>query len=627
MLRKDDDLITLTSYDGGYPASMLRYKLDGPPGENSPMCSPPMPPPAGKVHFFKDGWEGRDGWYNCTLAESASRDLGDSYDQFVKVGADNGSRDSLDKSHQGKRLYEQMGSKMFLVSRFDSNSSLTGHATLKRAKGPRHGSASAADSDLKEARQQPHHWSTPAVFTRGGEPRISRSSDSDSLESLPREKKMPRAARPSSLYESRVLAARAGLKPIKEQDSDPALRCSCEEEEDIDEVKCKVEEPKYSDEDSSYLHLDRSDSTRRSFVELLKGWEGGSDDKIGQPYDRHQRYSTSRQSTNAKGRVGSDSDNSVSPTLSVVSLSESESDSDIGRSLHGSCGSIKKLAVVPEDEKGTLFRAVSYLKSIDSESSSDEQRPTVISPPANYKDKRPPSVTHLDLSSLEHSDSLDELKACDPFYAGEAREPQSPSNASSGFCSIQVSSSETNSVQESPRETKRSAGSFSSSRSSGYSSGSARSSIDNNNKSANSPAKLQIPKKLSPCREATKEQRKLPKHDEPYEWDPSSSELEELESEGSIYNPKVFESLLDLQRRLGVDLDDSGSSRGSLDKLSTSELLKYSPPTSPTKYKVDSLSDAEKDERCSKLMREYKTTQKIKTAIASGSTVYRTWVL
>ena len=644
--RKEEDLITLTSRDGQYPAHMLRYieAVVGSPSNSSPADSPgDLSPvdlsPVEKVHYFGDGWETRDDWYDCTLGTPVSREVRDSYDQFCKTSNDNGSRDSLNKSHQGKRLYEQMGSKVFLVSKFDSNTSLQGYSTLKhpRFKAVREGGLREeglrpgmprlpkTDPNFKYARQQPHHWSTPAVFTRHLESRNNREgSDSDSVDSVPRDRRSRRAVRPHSLYGSNSLATRAELKPITEQDSDPKLRCVCEDDDDSDEVTCRFGGPKNS-EDSSYLHLDRSESNRLSFVEQLKSWDGGSDDSLGKPYDSHDRRTASAQPVEATERLGSDSENSISPAHSLVSLSESESDGEIGRKLHGSDGDVNRLSVVGESDKVNMYRAVSYLKSMDSESSSDDQLKG-ISPPPGYKDKRIQSVTNLDLSSLQHADSLDELKACDPFYTGDARDSRSPSNASSGFCSIQVSSSETNSAQESPRESiKRTSRSSGSSRSSGYSSvpGSLRSSLES--KGEVSSSKLELPGKLN-----TSEPRdpgKLPKHDEPYEWDPSSSELEELESEGSSYNPKAFENLLDLQRQLGVDLEDSGSSRGSLDKLSTSELLKYSPPVSPTKYKVDKLSDAEKNKRCSKLMQEYKTTRKIKNEIAAGSSIYRTWVL
>ena len=103
-----------------------------------------------------------------------------------------------------------------------------------------------------------------------------------------------------------------------------------------------------------------------------------------------------------------------------------------------------------------------------------------------------------------------------------------------------------------------------------------------------------------------------------------------LDTEGASYDPKVYEDLMMLQQEMGVNLDGSDSSRESLkemEKLSNTELLNYSPELSPKKYKVDQLSDAEKDQRCSKLMEEYKTNKKLQNVRASGSHVYRSWDL
>lgn len=86
-----------------------------------------------------------------------------------------------------------------------------------------------------------------------------------------------------------------------------------------------------------------------------------------------------------------------------------------------------------------------------------------------------------------------------------------------------------------------------------------------------------------------------------------------------------------MQQAMGVNLDGSDSSRESLKemaKLSNSEMMTYSPRMSPSKFKVDLYSDEEKDQRCTKLMAEYKTNKKLQDVKARpGSQIYRTWDL
>ncbi|KAJ7330682.1 hypothetical protein OS493_022297 [Desmophyllum pertusum] len=314
----------------------------------------------------------------------------------------------------------------------------------------------------------------------------------------------------------------------------------------------------------------------------------------------------------------------------MVSLSETESDREIARKLYDNKPSDMTNGTHQSDSVA-VPRAVSKLKSVDSESSSDEQgkpgtrdRSRKPSPPV-YKEKRPPSVTNLNLNPNERVDSMDQLKICDPYFQERHRVSRSSSNASSGICSVLVSSSETNSI-ESPRDrSKRS--SLSSDRtstdraSSGY--GSSRDSYDNPDRlRPEDYSKAHAQRRLNGAR--------FSRLDDPYELDPSSSEMDELETEGASYNPQVYEDLMTLQQEMGVNLEGSDSSRESLkemEKLSNSELLKYSPDVSPPKYKADVLSDSEKDKRCSKLMAEYKTNKKLHHVKSSGSQVYRSWDL
>ncbi|XP_020602989.1 protein turtle homolog B-like isoform X2 [Orbicella faveolata] len=641
-LKREEDLI-LTGHDGRYSGDMLRYaKLVT---SASPPRSPENSSEDEKVHYFGD-LESRDGqsaWYDCTLAKPASREVRDSFDQFCK--SDVGSRDSIlsHKSPPGfgrKASFEHLGSQAYAAQKFGSNHSLPDKRDSSLFRNPRFQPIQEElprDRDVPRGnatlgRRQPHHWSTPAVFSRRQDSNNNsdgKGSDSDSGDSSSRGRK-GRRHRPHSLYEGK-------LRPISEQDSDSKLRCTCDDEEESDEgLKYPAHKGregsgtlslgrKVPDTESSYLHLERADSQRLSFTEQLKGWSEAS--LKGEPYDKHSK------NKNPVSPLDTDSENSVSPALSMVSLSETESDREIARNLYDSQPStVTNGSLTRQTDAIALPRAVTKLRSVDSESSSDEQgrsgvrdRSRKPSPPV-YKDKKPPSVTDLNLNPMERADSMDQLKICDPFFQQRRRVSRSSSNASSGICSVLVSSSETNSI-ESPRESSSKRSSRSSDRtssdraSSGY--GSSRDSYDK-------PDRIKPADYSKAHAQMRLKGTRLSPLDDPYELDPSSSEMDDLETEGTSYNPQVFEDLMTLQQEMGVNLEGSDSSRESLkemEKLSNSDLLRYSPNVSPTKYKVDQLSDAEKDQRCSKLMAEYKTNKKLQDVKASGSQVYRSWDL
>ena len=669
-MKREEDLM-LTGHDGRYGGDMLRYaKLLNTSPSHSPEISSMDSGPTEKVRFFGD-LESRDGqsaWYDCTLSKPASREVRDSFDQFCRP-PDVGSRDSILTSPTGlngrKASYEKLGSKV--VQKFGSNVSLpegrTSSALLRNSRfqpikeeSPRDRGVPRGNGTL--GRRQPHHWSTPAVFTKRQDTNNNsdgKGSDSDSGDSSRRG--LARRHRPHSLYEGK-------LRPISEQDSDPKLRCTCDEaEESDDSLKFPAPKRKENDsssslgkkvpetESSSYLHLDRTESQRLSFTEQLKGW---NEPHSGGPYDSHPHK-------NKNPPIDTDSENSVSPAISLASLSETESDREIARKLYDSNPNDTSKSPVAV----ALPRTVTKLKSNDSESSSDElggrgtrDRSRKPSPPG-YKEKKPASVTDLNLNPMERADSMDQLKLCDPFFKERHRVSRSSSNASSGIGSVQVSSSETNSI-ESPREPRtrliyrtsvdRSSSGYASSRDS-YDNPdrlrpgdlSKRSSVSSDRTStdrassgyASSRGSYENPDHIRP-EDFSKAHAQIrlkgrgTRSDDPYEFDPSSSEMDELETEGSSYNPKVFEEIMALQQEMGVNLDGSDSSRESLkemEKLSSSELLKYSPNLSPTKYKVDLYSDEEKDQRCSKLMAEYKTNKKLQDIKAKGSQIYRSWDL
>lgn len=656
----EEDFI-LTGHDGRYGGDMLRYAaLVSSSPSHSPEISSQDTVLSDKVRFFGD-METRDGmsaWYDCTLAKPASREVRDSYDQFCRQ-LDVGSRDSM-QSPIGitarKASYEHLGSKV--VPKFGSNMSLPEGRSSAFSRNPRFQpikEESPRDRDVSRGngtlgRKQPHHWSTPAVFTKRLEDTNNNSdekgSDTDSVDSRKRGRRGSRH-RPHSLYEGK-------LRPISEQDSDPKLRCMCDEEESDDCLKYSAPAVqssnslprKFPDTQSSYLHLERSESQRLSFTDQLKGWNVPNS---GSPYDSHPHK-------DKNPPIDTDSENSVSPAISLVSLSETESDREIARKLYDS----NPNAIINSTAGVTLPRAVTKLKSLDSESSSDERTDQSERPlPPSYKEKKPASVTNLNLSSMERVDSMDQLKLCDPFFQERRRVSRSSSNASSGIGSVQVSSSETNSI-DSPRDSQaRVSYRTSSSRpSSGYASSrdsyspdhlrpgdhSKRSSVSSNRTSsgrassgyASSRDSYENPDRLRP-EDFSKVHARMrlsgrgTRCDDPYEFDPSSSEMDDYETEGTSYNPKVYDEIMALQQEMGVNLDGSDSSRESLkevEKLSNSELLKYSPNVSPTKYKVDSYSDAEKDQRCSKLIKEYKTNKRLQDVKGQGSSqIYRSWDL
>ena len=656
----EEDFI-LTGHDGRYGGDMLRYAaLVSSSPSHSPEISSQDTVLSDKVRFFGD-METRDGmsaWYDCTLAKPASREVRDSYDQFCRQ-PDVGSRDSM-QSPIGitarKASYEHLGPKV--VPKFGSNMSLPEGRSSAFSRNPRFQpikEESPRDRDVPRGngtlgRKQPHHWSTPAVFTKRLEDTNNNSdekgSDTDSVDSRKRGRRGSRH-RPHSLYEGK-------LRPISEQDSDPKLRCMCDEEESDDCLKYSAPAVqssnslprKFPDTESSYLHLERSESQRLSFSEQLKGWNVPNS---GSPYDSHPHK-------DKNPPIDTDSENSVSPAISLVSLSETESDREIARKLYD----CNPNAIINSTAGVTLPRAVTKLKSLDSESSSDERTDQPERPlPPSYKEKKPASVTNLNLSSMERADSMDQLKLCDPFFQERRRVSRSSSNASSGIGSVQVSSSETNSI-DSPRDSQaRMSYRTSSSRpSSGYASSrdsyspdhlrpgdhSKRSSVSSNRTSsgrassgyASSRDSYENPDRLRP-EDFSKVHARMrlsgrgTRCDDPYEFDPSSSEMDDYETEGTSYNPKVYDEIMALQQEMGVNLDGSDSSRESLkevEKLSNSELLKYSPNVSPTKYKVDSYSDAEKDQRCSKLIKEYKTNKRLQDVKGQGSSqIYRSWDL
>lgn len=658
-MRKEEDFM-ITGHDGRYSGDMLRYSnlLNSTSPSHSPEVSSVD---SEKVRFFGD-FETRDGqsaWYDCTLSKPASREVRDSFDQFCK--ADIGSKDSIHRSPTGingrKVSHEQVRSKA--VPKFGSNMSLPeGKATSGYFQNPRFTpikEESPRERDTPRGngtlgRRQPHHWSTPAVFTKRQDTNNNsdgKASDSDSGDSSRRGR--TRRHRPHSLYEGK-------LRPISEQDSDPKVRCTCDAEEESDDysnyptLKLGEERTVPATESSSYLHLDKSDTLRRSFTDQRKEWK---EPPLGKPYDSHRN-------SNA---VDTDSENTVSPAISLASLSETESDREIARKRYDR----KPSEATKNAVASALPRAVTELKSIESESSSDERggqrsrdRSRKNSPPV-YKDKKPPSVTDLNLNPMERVDTMEQLKVCDPFFQEKNRVSRSSSNASSGIGSVPVSSSETNSI-DSPRGVRSRLSSRTSldRASSGYASPresfpnstlrpvhlavSARSSVSSDRTStdrtssgyASSRDSYDNPDRLRP-EDYSKAHAQMRlsgrgrRSDEPYELDPSSSEVDDLETEGSSYNPKVFEEIMALQQEMGVNLDGSDSSRESLkemEKLTNSELLKYSPRMSPTKYKLDLYSDEEKDQRCTKLMAEYKTNKSLQDVKARpGSQIYRSWDL
>ena len=621
---------------------MLRYQVmvSETPCNEPIGDSPAESPIEDKVVFFGD-YESKDGysaWYDCSLTRPASREVRDSYDQFCRSPTEVGSRDSMDAlPHRKRALYEQQGSKMMLVKKFDSNASLQGkregsansfHGSKFKTiteEGSSDEDALRGNGNLKRSRKLPsHHWSTPAVFMVQ-DSNNNKDSDTDSVDSQRRSRRS-RRLRPHSMYSS-ITDQRPQLLEVG-----PKLQCICEH--DTVEEKLPVEkapkrshkvkrvESDNSDRDTSYLHLEK----RNSFLDQLKTWDNDSDQgpKGRSPYDSHDRRNESE----------SDSDHSISPSHSLVSLSDSESDRELAKNFHGADNIPgNRLSFVGEADQTHLFRTASFLKGVDSESASDgnssdghEKSDGKPSSPNVCQDIKPQTAVKADLRNIGQPDSADELKVCDPFFRPPHKVSRSPSNASSGVSSLQVSSSETNSVDSySPCESRRSTRfSGGSSYSSGY--GSSRSSYESQ---GIPPIKLSDRRSRgdNPQRSG---RHSFPKLVEPYEWD--ASELEDVDTEGVAYNPKRYEELMALQKQLGVELDSGGSNEelrndADLKKLTTSDLLKMQPKISPPRYKVDLLSDDEKDKRCSKLLAEYKTNKRAPARKSPQTTVYRTWHL
>ena len=175
-----------------------------------------------------------------------------------------------------------------------------------------------------------------------------------------------------------IRCTKANFGLFRSRTPDSKLRCTCDEEEESDEgLKYPTHKGrevsgtlslgrKVPDTESSYLHLERADSQRLSFTEQLKGWSEAS--LKGEPYDKHSK------NKNPVPLLDTDSENSVSPALSLVSLSETDSDREIARHLYDSQPStITNGSLTRQMDAVALPRAVTKLRSVDSESSSDEQ--------------------------------------------------------------------------------------------------------------------------------------------------------------------------------------------------------------------------------------------------------------
>ncbi|XP_067038428.1 uncharacterized protein [Acropora muricata] len=657
-MKREEDFL-LMGHGGCYGGDMLRRS--NVVNSASAGHSPELSLDSEKVRFFGD-FETRDGqsaWYDCSLGKPASREVRDSFDQFCR--ADIGSKDSIHRSPTGsngrKSSQDQIGSKG--APKFGSNVSLPeGKATNGNFRNSRFTpikEESPRERDVPRGkgtlgRRQPHHWSSPAVYSKRQDTNNNsdgKNSDSDSGDSSSRGR--TRRHRPHSLYEGK-------LRPISEQDADGKLRCTCDADEESDDyanyptLKLGEGGAPLTSESSSYLHLDRSDTLKRPFPNRSKEW---NEPTPGEPYASHRH----------RKPLDTDSENSISPAISLATLSETESDQEIARKLYGSRSSETTNGAVA----ATLPRAVKKLKSNDSESSSDEHglqrsrdRSRKSSPPV-YKVKKPASVTDLELKPVDRLDSMELLKACDPYFKNSNPVSRSSSNASSGIGSVPVSSCETNSI-ESPRERRprfssrtsldRASSGYNSPRESLRSSSlrpsqmstSARSSVSSDRTSTDRTSsgytssrdsyentECLRPEDYSKAHAQMRLSGKGRRSDETYDLDPSSHDLHEVETEGSAYDPKVFEEIIAMQQAMGVNLDGSDSSRESLKemaKLSNSEMMTYSPSMSPSKFKVDLYSDEEKDQRCTKLMAEYKTNKKLQDVKARpGSQIYRTWDL
>lgn len=642
-IAKEDDFFLLSSCDHVFGGDKLDYSPT-----RLPLEPPVTSPSRDKVKFFGDIEQ--TGWYDCTLGRPASNEVRDSYDQFCRSPSDIGSRDSLDRDALKRALYEHHGSKIQLVKKFDGSNSSLQFDKGKPMRGPRY-RPSQGDSDddaLKASKNNPHHWSLPAVYSHPDWRNLSNNdSDSDSVSSLGRRRR--RMHRPSSYYEGSSSLHRE-LVPITEQDSETNIRCSCEEDEQ------SSKHPNGSE--SSYLHLERNDSLKRAsrdtldnseplkkatldqlnkseppkfqYMDRMRSWDEESDGSIGQPYGPHPKLTDDEA---LQSIVDSTSENSVSPAHSLASLTDSDVDGEISRQINDALDN-KRLSL-----DSAQLHGIPYMKHNDIETASDisdkiDTRRKVI----NGHLSLPNYVLARDIANVKtamHASSLDQLKVCDPYYQRKRGNPPSrtPSNASSGIYSAQVSCSETNSVDSpivSRRHSKNSA--RSSATSSGFESSSARESFGSevpNGFTTWDPSKAVAMRKLH--------KHRFPYLDEPYEWDRegTGSEFESGSEVGHSYKPNVIANmhhLLELQQRLGVDLDsgssnESLSSKSKLDKLTIPEMVDYSPDVAPSSYQVDSYSTEEKDTRCSKLMDEFKANRKVQDERLNGSMIYQSWDL
>lgn len=630
-LTKDDDFFLLSSCDHVFGGNMMNY-ADGP--TEATVVSPTSP--KDKVKFFGDVEQ--NGWFNCTLSRPASNEVRDSYDQFCRSPSDVGSRESLDRVAQKRALYEHKGSKIHLVKKFDSNSSLQYDKGKQPLRGPRYKNIDEnlpprPDVPLRQSKIHPHHWSSPAVYSNLGDFRsnpVNRANDSDLDSSGSLGRRRRRMHRPSSYYEGSV-SLQPELNPITEQDSDTNLRCSCDDEQQ------HQGSPKSNGlvegSESSYLHLERTDSLKQSYTDRMKSWEEDSDGSVGKPYGPHPKEIEMNQLKS----IESDSENSISPAHSLVSLTDSDVDGEIARNIEKDTVDSRRLSFSGEPDRSHLFRAESYIKSIDTDSDVSEME----DPKRKLYDAPHLVVNNVaavsNLNDSMYSDSMDQLKACDPFYRIKPiTVSRTPSNASSGIFSTQVSSSETNSI-DSPavyrRSTKPNSSRSSATSSSGFETSSTRGSLGS--ESGPTSNWYDIGKPYS-SRNFSKQ--RFSHLEEPYEWDRegTGSEFESgSETGGFSFRPNMIANmrhLLELQRKLGIDLEGSGSSNESLvdkkqDDIIEPEAINGFDHEGSSKYNVDNYTFEEKDKRCSKLMDEFKANRKVQDEKLNGSIIYQSWDL
>lgn len=533
---------------------------------------------------------------------------------------------------------------MHLVKKFDGSNSSLQFDKGRGMRGPRYKTpppGSDEDAALKRSKDNPHHWSLPAFYPNPADWRnqSNRDSDSDSVSSLGRGRRR-RMHRPSSYYEGSASLQRE-LVPITEQDSDTNLRCSCEEDEGDQESKVPNGLDSRGSE-SSYLHLERNDSLKRSnldalnkieppslpYMDRLKAWDEESDGSVGRPYGPHPKLTDDE----ALQSIDSTSENSVSPAHSLASLTDSDVDGEIARQINDALDG-KRLSA-----DSAMLTGIPYTKHFDIETASDisekgNPRKKVMNGHLSLPNYLSPRNTPI-INNTMHADSLDQLKLCDPYYQRKRgnQVSRTPSNASSGIYSCQVSSSETNSV-DSPIVSRRQ--SKCSARSSATSSGFESSSSARESLGSEAPIGYSFdPSKVVAMRNIHK--HRFPYLDEPYEWDQGTgSELESGSEVGHYYKPNMIANmhqLLDLQQRLGIDLEsgssnESLSSKSKLEKLTIPEMINYNPEVPLSSFEVDNYSAEEKDKRCSKLMNEFKANRKVQDEKLNGSMIYQSWDL